>query len=518
MTPKSTGPVSTEQTEDEKSKAAQVKEVFEIAWNGYYEFAFPNDELLPVSNSSSNPFQGWAMTMVDALTTAAVMESTDIVSKSLDYIPTIDYTRGLDDSSCSLFETNIRHVGGLLGAYDILSGPLANVAGGRADDVKALLTQAQSVADTLKYAFDTPTGIPYNGLFINNRTTDGGVINNIAQIGTLVLEWTRLSDLTGNPEYAGLVEKAESYLLAPQNPELGEPFPGLIGQVLNITTGNFTSGFGGWIGGVDSYYEYLLKMYVYDPQRFASYKDAWIEAAESTVTYLISNPTSKPELTFLAVHDNTTVLAISNYLAGFAGGNFILAGLVLREPRYLDYGLRLAEGVEAQYNGTLTKLGPGRVAWDPVDTSQKTNQPVPAEETAFYEQNGYWIRDGSYALTPEVVESFYYAYRATGDRKYQDYVWSAFVAMRDVTRVGSGYSAISDVDAPNGGEFLDAMPSFALAETMKYMYLTFAPQSPVFVGGGEGLEGQEWVFNTECHPLRVYVGSNSTGVDGLRRY
>lgn len=351
--------------------------------------------------------------------------------------------------------------------------------------------------------------MPYNGLFINNKTTDGEVENNIAQVGTLVLEWTHLSDLTGDPEYASLVEKAESYLLAPQN-ALGEPFPGLIGQLINITTGDFTSGFGGWIGGVDSYYEYLLKMYVYDPVRFASYKDAWIEAAESTITYLTSNPTSNPDLTFLAVHNKTDIITISNYLVGFAGGSFILGGLVLQDTRYLDYGLKLAEGVEATYNSTLTGLGPARIAWDPVNTTQQVQSAVPVNQTAFYEQNGYWIRDGTYSLTPEVVESFYYAYRATGDRKYQDYIWNAFVAMREFTRVGSGYSEITDVNAPGGGNFTDSMPSFALAETMKYMYLAFAPQSPVSIGGGEGLDGQEWVFNTECHPMRVVRASGNT--------
>lgn len=74
---------------------------------------------------------------MDALTTAAVMESTDIVSKSLDYIPTIDYTTGLNDSTCSLFETNIRHIGGLLASYDILSGPLASLTGVVSDIVQS---------------------------------------------------------------------------------------------------------------------------------------------------------------------------------------------------------------------------------------------------------------------------------------------------------------------------------------------------------------------------------------------
>lgn len=35
-------------------KAKEVKEAFKFAWDGYYEYAFPNDELHPVSNTHGN--------------------------------------------------------------------------------------------------------------------------------------------------------------------------------------------------------------------------------------------------------------------------------------------------------------------------------------------------------------------------------------------------------------------------------------------------------------------------------
>lgn len=69
-----------------------------------------------------------------------------------------------------------------------------------------------------------------------------------------VLEWTRLSDLTGDPEYAMLTQKAEEYLLNP-HPASSEPFPGLIGTFLNWTNGMFEDAAGGWTGGTDSFYE-----------------------------------------------------------------------------------------------------------------------------------------------------------------------------------------------------------------------------------------------------------------------
>lgn len=115
------------------------------------------------------------------------------------------------------------------------------------------------MANNLSFAFETPTGIPSNNLILRNRSNDGSATNGLATIGTLVLEWTRLSDLTGNDSYAQLTQKAESYLLNPQ-PAYNEPWPGLLGTNVDISTGLFQDASGGWNAGDDSFYEYLIKV------------------------------------------------------------------------------------------------------------------------------------------------------------------------------------------------------------------------------------------------------------------
>jgi len=178
--------------------------------------------------------------------------------------------------------------------------------------VAAILVQAQNLANNLSFAFDTPTGIPVNNLYLNPQATDGSTTNGIATIGTLVLEWTRLSDLTGDKTYGALAQKGESYLLAPQ-PASSEPFPGLVGTNVNISNGVFLDAEGGWVGGDDSFYEYLIKMYVYDPVRFASYKDRWVLAADSTIQYLASHPSTRPDLTFTAMFDGQELIFVSEH-------------------------------------------------------------------------------------------------------------------------------------------------------------------------------------------------------------
>lgn len=192
----------------------------------------------------------------------------------------------------------------LLG-YDLLTGPLVGLAGSESS-VSSLLDQAVTLADLLSIAFDTPTGIPINNLDWEPPRPQNETTNGLATIGTLVMEWTRLSDLTGNQTYAQLAQKGEAYLLNPQPKEIAEPFPGLLGTNVDVRNGSFVDSSGSWGGGTDSFYEYLIKMYLYDTERFSVYKERWTAAIDSSITYLTSHPTSRPDITFLAGWYNST--------------------------------------------------------------------------------------------------------------------------------------------------------------------------------------------------------------------
>ncbi|OCK79791.1 glycoside hydrolase family 47 protein [Lepidopterella palustris CBS 459.81] len=481
--------VSYGNTTGEAYRANAVKQAFQFSWNGYKTYAFPHDELHPNSYSYSDSRNGWGASAVDALSTAIIMELSDVVNEIIDYIPSINFA--VTATEVSLFETTIRYLGGMLAGYDFLKvgGPLSNLAANPAN-VDALLRQAECLANALSYAFDTPTGIPYNGLHFTTRSVDGGV-NGLATAGTLVLEWTHLSDLTGNQTYAQLSQKAQSYLLHPQPPS-SEPFPGLLGTNINVTTGLFQDSRGGWVGGDDSFYEYLIKMFVYDASRFTEYRDRWIAAADSTMTYLTSHPSTRPDLTFVAMFNNKTPILTSQHLACFDGGNFLLGGQVLDRQDYIKYGLALVDGCHDTYTSTATGIGPESFSWDP--------NLVPEDQTAFFQAHGFFITNSIYDLRPEVLESYYYAYRITGDTKYQDWAWDAFVAINATTRAPSGYTEVSDVNKSGGGKDLDFQESFWFAEVLKYAYLIHAPEAEWQVQAGRG---NKWVFNTEAHPFRV---------------
>lgn len=165
-------------------------------------------------------------------------------------------------------------------------------------------------------------------------------------------------------------------------------------------------------------------------------------------------------------------------MACFDGGNFILGGLLLSEPTYVDFGLELVAGCRATYAETATGIGPETFEW--LGEGSPANASVPAGDEAFYERAGFYITNAQYITRPEVIESYYYAYRATGDAKYQEWAWEAYLAINATCRVGSGYSSINDVNEVGGGGFQNFQESFWFAEVLKYSYLIHAEVSSFF--------------------------------------
>lgn len=192
-------------------------------------------------------------------------------------------------------------------------------------------------------------------------------------------------------------------------------------------------------------------------------------------------------------------------MACFDGGNFILGGLILSRQDYVDFGIELVDGCHDTYISTATRIGPEIFDWQDsaVSANAPNNPPPPAAQADFYAQAGFWIPDGGadYILRPEVMESYYYAWRATGDTKYQDWGWDAFLAINSTCSVDDvGFTGISNVNVAGGGSKYDEQESFFFAEVMKYSYLIQAPEAPWQVSADKD---NTYVFNTEAHPIKI---------------
>ncbi|KAK5700435.1 hypothetical protein LTR17_022937, partial [Elasticomyces elasticus] len=160
----------------------------------------------------------------------------------LRHIAALDLTKVAGGSQIQVFEVTIRHLAGMISAWDLLDGPFSSIA--RDSDLRrALYDQMVRLGDILACAFDTPSGVPHDWVDPATCSSDG-TQNTVAGVGTLVLEFGRLSDVTGDKRYAALATRAENYLMYP-NPS-GEPYPGLLGSFLSVETGEILDAKGSW--------------------------------------------------------------------------------------------------------------------------------------------------------------------------------------------------------------------------------------------------------------------------------
>jgi hypothetical protein len=101
------------------------------------------------------------------------------------------------------------------------------------------------------------------------------------------------------------------------------------------------------------------------------------------------------------------------------------------------------------------------------------------------------ITSPAYPLRPEIIESTYYLYHATHDQKYLAMGQTYLNNLKKYCRTKDAYAALRDVRTK---QKTNGMESFFFAETLKYLYLLFAPEST--------LDFNSVIFNTEAHPFK----------------
>ena len=184
---------SAEDKVDRQEKLQQIKKTFEFSWDGYVKNAWMQDELLPVSGQYRNPFCGWAATLVDSLDTLWMMGMIDQFENATTAVKNIDFTTS-PRKDIPMFETTIRYLGGLLGAFDISGGKHM-----------ILLDKAVELAEILMGAFDTPNRMPMTFYYWQpafasqpHRARTRVVL---AELGSMSVEFTRLAQITKEDKY-----------------------------------------------------------------------------------------------------------------------------------------------------------------------------------------------------------------------------------------------------------------------------------------------------------------------------
>ncbi|XP_050424507.1 mannosyl-oligosaccharide alpha-1,2-mannosidase IA [Adelges cooleyi] len=450
-------------------KRNTVKAMMKHGWDNYVKYAWGKNELKPVSKRehSGSVFGSASIgaTIVDSLDTLLIMGLNDEYKRGRDWVAnnfTLDNVR----VDISVFETNIRYIGGFLSCYAMTGDTIFR-------------DKAVYVANKLLPAFQTPTGIPYS--LVNLKTGSSknyfwasGGSSILSEFGTLHLEFVYLSDITGNDIYRQKVEHIRDFVRGLDRPN------GLYPNFLNPVSGKWGQRHVSLGGLGDSFYEYLLKAYIQSNGEDTIARDMFDDAMASVMDNLVQ--TSASGLTYLADMRFERIEHKMDHLSCFAGGMFALAGETLgsdSSKHYTELGAQLTETCHVAYDKTATKLGPEAFRFT------ENYEAVAVRGTEKYN-----------ILRPETVESYFVLWRLTHNNKYRDWAWEAVQAFEKHCKVSGGYTGIKDVYQLDSLKD-DVQQSYFFAETLKYLYLIFSDDTLIPL--------ENWVFNSEAHPLPVKV-------------
>jgi len=455
--------------------------------------------------------------------------------------------RGFDlDSKVQVFETAIRGLGGLLSAHLFAVGdlPIAGYTPPREQLAAAkqwnksaitpasagikwpngmvydgqLLRLAFDLGNRLVPAFWTSTGIPYprvnlkHGIPFYARSpgnfapqgqcdTEGKKSSEITETcsagaGSLVLEFTVLSRLTGDAKFEELAKRA-FWAIWNRRSQID-----LLGSGIDAETGIWQHSWTGIGAGIDSFFEYAFKSYVLLSGQPHLPSNQIIDDLDPRSLFGPLPNSDHLPVAFLQAWE-TAHAAIKRHI--YRDTNF-------QHPHYIQVDLNTGaprafwvDALSAYYPGLLAMSGHLEEAIETHLVSTALWQRFSALPERYNMASGaiegglnWWIG------RPELIESTWYLYRATEDPFY---IYAGEMFLRDIKRrcwTRCGWAGIQNVVT---GEKTDRMESFFLGETAKYLFLLFDPDHPL-----NKLDAP-FVFTTEGHPLIIPTAEGRNAAD-----
>ncbi|XP_071111554.1 ER degradation-enhancing alpha-mannosidase-like protein 3 isoform X1 [Haliotis cracherodii] len=458
---------------EKNSVKLKVLEMFDHAYGSYMNHAYPGDELMPLSCKGryrgTQPSRGdiddslgnFTLTLIDTLDTLAVLGRIEEFEHAVRLV--VQDSRFDADVVVSVFETNIRVLGGLLGGH-VVASYLKKKGKALLWYNSELLEKAKEVGDRLLPAFNTTTGIPYPRVNLL-RGVDSAILSQhkdtcTACAGTMLLEFAALSRLTGERIYEDKARKAMDYLWKQRHRTSD-----LMGLVINIHNGDWIRRESGVGAGIDSYYEYVLKSYILLGDE--TYLDRFNKHYSAVMRYVSQGPL------LVDVHMHKPMAASRNFM----------------------------DALLAFWPGLQVLKGDIRPA---IETHEMLYQVIQRHNflpEAF--TTDFRVHWSHHPLRPEFVESTYFLYKATGDPHYLEVGKQVVENLDKMARVPCGFAAIKDVTTLRHE---DQMDSYVLAETFKYLYLLFAEKEEMV------LDIDDYIFTTEAHllPLTLSVQNTSS--------
>ncbi|XP_041319065.1 mannosyl-oligosaccharide 1,2-alpha-mannosidase IC isoform X2 [Pyrgilauda ruficollis] len=323
--------------------------MMKFAWDNYKQYAMGKNELRPLTKNGhiGNMFGGLrGATVIDALDTLYIMELEEEFQEAKQWVE-----KSFDlnvNGEASLFEVNIRYIGGLLATY-YLTGE------------EVFKSKALELGEKLLPAFNTPTGIPRGVINLGSGmswswgwASAGSSI--LAEFGTLHLEFLHLSQLSGNPVFAEKVMNIRRVLSRVEKPQ------GLYPNFLSPVTGSWVQHHVS-IGGLgDSFYEYLIKSWLMSDKKDSEAKKMYDDALEAIEKHLVKK--SAGGLTYIAEWRGGILDHKMGHLACFSGGMIALGAehsTGERRQRHMELAAEITSTCHESYTRSGIPAAPVRL-------------------------------------------------------------------------------------------------------------------------------------------------------------
>lgn len=298
-----------------RERRTSVKEGMQHSWAGYKAHAWGRDELKPGSKRGTDNWGGIGCTLVDALDTLWLMGMMTEFKEAVEWVRnSLSFDRA---GTVSTFETTIRELGGLLAAYD-LSGETI------------LLDKAEDLGHRLAKSFNTRSGIPTGSVNLNaaaGAPAHQGGSAVLSELGTLQVEFRYLAEATKNRDFETKAMKAFQVM------HTKNPSHGLYPIKVSLSDGSFVERHVTFGALGDSFYEYLLKVWIQGGKKETWLREMYDESINGVVDVLLKT-TKKSGLAYLSDWDGRSNIHKMDHLVCFMPG--ILALGSVTDPKGKD--------------------------------------------------------------------------------------------------------------------------------------------------------------------------------------
>ncbi|HLI61679.1 MAG TPA: glycoside hydrolase family 47 protein [Solirubrobacteraceae bacterium] len=399
-----------------------VVDEFLHAYDGYARYAYGQDLFLPLSKTGQAffvPGHSVGLSIIEALDTLYVMGLDDQLA---DGVRWIHHNLDFDiDGDFHVFEAIIRLVGGLEAGY-LATGD------------RYLLSQCVDIADRLLPAFTrSPSGMPYQYVNLHTGAVSGSQPP-LAEVGTNILEFGVLSQLTGDPKYFHLAKRAQRAAIRLRS-KLG-----LLATTIDVESGTFVDSTDQAPNPpVDSFYEYLWGGWA----MFSDREDLrWFRETDRAMR--------RAEL---ETYDGHVQYRQVDYLTGATVSRQV-SELTAFWPEVL---------------GHAGELGLARAYYDTFTAALDAYEVIPDE----WDYSTGQVLGKSNEFRPEYPNAAFDLYLQTGDDHYARTALQWLQNMKANASVVDGYTIITDVTT-RPMTLGDLMPAYAFAEGFKYVFLIFS--------------------------------------------